>query len=145
MDRAPSCAKKGALAKQLRTRGFKASEAKLLGFSAWQLEAGGYAPDVVAACDGRSLRQLCAAGVPLATLLASSAPTVGDLRKAGYTAVEMTASGKFSLSEQRRGGYTCEELVAAGANEQGLREAGFGKAEIVRGLSVAAAHLQKDG
>ena len=111
----------------------------------FQLEAGGYAPDVVAAVDGRSLKQLCAAGVPLATLLASSAPTVGDLRKAGYTAVEMAASGKFSLSEQRRGGYTCEELVAAGANEQGLREAGFGKAEIVKGLSVAAEHLQKDG
>ena len=111
----------------------------MLGFAAWQLEAGGYEKRLVDACDGRSVRQLCAAGVPLQTLLESGSYTVAELFRGGYNAFDML-SANFSVPELKRGGYSCEELHASGVSFEQLRLAGFAQAALDELNELLQAH-----
>ena len=110
------------------------------------------APRVVQATDGRSLKELRAAGFTCTELLASGAFSIRELRSGGVKASELRGAGcpiydmrPFSISELRMGGYPADELRATSQYTTGeLRSGGYSAAEM-RDAGFSAMDLKKVG
>jgi len=119
-------------------------------------------PRIVAATDGRSVRELRQEGFTCHELVASSAFTIRELRLGSVSASELRAVGvsvndcrPFTISELRAGGYpasemraacryTTGELVEGGYTASELRTAAFDSREL-KNVGVPLVELKEAG
>ena len=122
--------------KNLREKGFKASEAKAANYTAKDLQQAGY-KDIDIAKAGYKAEQLKKLGIDLKKLH-KQGYTAKEARAAGYTVKELRAAG-YSDEEIKGGGYTVTEFHKGGGTVNEAKAAGYKGKEIAGEYGAAEA------